>query len=202
MIGYYFSVHDNDSYAFRVYPRLTQYQKVHQTIIPDMSGESRQDVRRCPECGELLNKWNEVLKGLKIKRRRLDISCTYDGVDVVSARFKQVYESNALTGLRFIPLLDDPEFTQIQATAVVEFDAIKRGTRFEKKCPVCGRFAVVVGATPVCLEEGSVIPERGFVWTDLEFGSDDGKSPLLLCGISAGQVLTNAKLNGLDLVEI
>jgi hypothetical protein len=119
---------------------------------------------------------------------------------VVSAKFKAVCESSGLTGLKFVPLPDDPGFYQIMATATVEFDAERRGTRFDKQCPACQRFRSVTGATPVFLKPGSTVPDCGFVRSDLEFASGDEKHPLLLCGPSAGKVLKAAKLKGLDLV--
>jgi len=205
MIGYDVCCQDNDSYAFRDRPGIredTPWYELHQSIAPNMSGAPRRGVKRCAVCGELLDKWNERLTGLRIKKRCYDISCTYDGIDVVSRRFKEVYEASGLEGLLFIQLPDDPDCFQIQATHRVAFDAERRKTRFIKQCPKCGHFESVVGATPVYLKTGQTIPDRGFVWTDLEFGSDDGKSPILLCGVTAGRVLEEANLSGLDLAEV
>jgi hypothetical protein len=203
MIGYRLSVHDNDSYAFRERPAIredTPWYALHQTILPNMSGTIHPGVRRCSKCGHLLAKWAEPLTGLKIKRRRLDISCTYDGVTVVSEAFKAAYDDATLTGLRYVPLPDDPSFFAIQADATIEFDAERRGTRFLNQCPVCGQYESVVGATPVYLKEGSIIPDRGFVRTDIEFATMDEKHPMLLCGPAAAMALKAAKLKGLDLV--
>lgn len=196
-----FSLQYNDSYAFRDCPELTEYQMIHQEIVPDMSGEPHAGLRRCEACGELLDKWNEPLIGLKIKRRKYDISYTYDCMAVVSQRFKDVVETESLSGLVFRPLPDDPGFYAILAEPVVMFDAERRGTTFKNQCPVCGRYEEVIGATPVYLKEGETVPARGFARTDLEFASGDGKHPLLLCGMEAGRVLKNAGLKGLDLVE-
>ncbi len=193
---------DNDSYAFRESPELTENQKVHQAIAPDMSGGSRPGLRRCESCGELLNKWNESLAGFVVKKRKLDIGHTYDGVTAVSERFKAACESAGLSGLAFHQLPDDPEFYAIRPERAVEYDADRRGTRFVKPCPQCGCYESVVGATPVYLKLGSTIEPSEFVRTDLEFGSDDGKSPLLLCGESAAAALNAAKLKGLDLERI
>lgn len=205
MIGYYFSVWDNDSYAFRNRPSVREgsYRyELHQAILPNMSGSPKTGVRRCTTCGELLSKWDEPLPGLKIKKRKYDISCTYDGITVASNRFKEVYDANHLQDLRFIPLPDDPSFYQIQARAIVRFDAEQRGTRFEKICAVCGQYESVVGATPVYLRQDESIPKSGFARTDLEFASGDEKHPLLLCGVDAGEILKSAKLRKLDLVAI
>lgn len=193
---------DNDSYSFREYPTLTENQRIHQAIVPDMSGEARSGVRRCQACGELLAKWDEPLSQLVLKKRKYDISATYDGVTVVSERFKMVYEENNLSGLVFRQLPDDSAFFAIYPSRAVEFDAQRRKTRFIKPCPQCGHFESVVGATPVYLKVGVEIGERQFVRTDLEFGSLDEKHPLLLCGEYAAHALSKAMLKGLDLIPV
>jgi len=199
---YRFSLHFNDSYAFRDDPKLTENQRVHQEIIPDMSGDSRPGLQRCEACGELLDKWSEQLAGLVVKKRKLDIGCTYDGVTAVSKQFKSVYDAAGLLGLTFHQLPNDPEFYAIRPERAVEYDADLRGTRFLKRCPHCGCYESVVGATPIYLKPGSTIGASEFVRTDLEFGSDDEKSPLILCGESAAEALNTDKLKGLNLERV
>lgn len=192
----------NDSYAFRDYPELTENQRVHQEITPDMSGKSRPGLHRCKACGELLDKWSASLAGLVLKKRKLDIGCTYDGVTITSERFKVAYDSSGLSGLTFRQLPDDAAFYAIRPDRAVEYDAARRGTRFINACPQCGNHESVVGATPVYLKPGDDIKPREFVRSDLEFGSNDEKSPLLLCGEDAAAALKSAGLRGLDLVPI
>lgn len=189
----------NDSYAFREYPKLTEFQRVHQDIVPDMSGNSRTGFQRCEACGELLDKWNEPLVGLVVKNRRYDFSSTYDGIRTVSQRFKSAYESAGLTGLIFRQLPDDPEFFAIRPERAVEYDAERRGTRFIKPCAHCGCYESVVGATPVFLKPNANIKSNEFVRSDLEFASDDEKSPLELCGDAAATALRAARLKGLEI---
>ena len=193
---------DNDSYAFRRYPALTEGQHIHQEVVPDMSGASRPRVHRCEVCGELTQKWEEPLLGLVIRKRKYDISITYDGVLVVSQRFKSIFEAARLSGLQFRALPDDAEFYAAYAPKIVEFDAERRKTRFIKPCQRCGRFESVVGATPVYLKADCAIGVREFVRTDLEFGSHDEKHPLLLCGKDAAECLSGAQLRGLDLADV
>ncbi len=197
-----FSLQDNDSYAFREYPLLTEDQKIHQGILPVTSGKSRSYVVRCNACGELLRKWEEPLTGLVVKKRNYDIAVTYDGITVASTRFKLCYESAALTGLAFTQLPNDSDFFAIRPLTSVAFDAERRKTRFIKPCPQCNHFESVVGATSIYLKAGSSIDPRQFVRTDMEFGSNDEKSPLLLCGEVATKALKAAKLKGVDLFPI
>ncbi len=201
-IGYCVFGHDNDTYAFRKYPCLTDYQRIHQAVLPNISGVSRADVLRCEICEKLLKKWDESLAGLVVRKRRNDIGSTYDGITIVSNRFKLMYESSGLVGLVFTQLPDDNEFYAIRPTRSVRFDAVRRSTRFINACTECHRYESVVGATPVFLCAGETIGDSEFVRTDIEFGSDDEMSPLLLCGKVAGEALNNAKLKGVDLSPI
>src|SRR5262245_38195334 len=151
MVLFRASFQHNDSYAFRDYPALTENQRIHQGLIPDTSGQSRSAIQRCEACGELLAKWDEPLVGLIITKRKYDIAITYDGVIVVSQRFKSCYETNRLFGLIFRQLPDDPAFFAVRASRPVEFDTERRKTQFIKSCHKCGRYESVVGATPVYL---------------------------------------------------
>ncbi|HRI68290.1 MAG TPA: hypothetical protein PK156_28870 [Polyangium sp.] len=142
------------------------------------------------------------LKVIPIHRRKkkYDISGSYDGVDVASRRFKDLYERSGMTGLQFKELGDDA--FAIRATNVVAFDAVRRGTKFEKKCDACGIYESVTGATPVYLLPGEVVPDMGFARTDLEFASGDEKHPLLLCGEGVAKILWAAKLKGIVLQKV
>jgi hypothetical protein len=179
MLPYWLSIHDNGSAAFA----------------------GRTDLHRCSRCGELLSKWSEPLTGLVLRtRRRLDLSCTYDGIRIASTAFKDVYDENRMIGLLFSRLPDDPRYLSVIANIVAPFDWQRRQTLFDNQCPVCGRYKSVAGATPVFLREGVVVPENGFARTDTEFGSGDEKHPVWLCGPSARAVLANSKLKGFEVV--
>lgn len=193
---------DNDTYAFRAYPRLTGNQHAHQGVVPDMSGDSHEIIHRCGSCGELLSKWKEPLLSVIIKKRKHDLSITYDGVLIASEKFKSLYTEYGLSGLVFRELPDDPQFFSVMAGRVVGFDAERRKTRFLHRCQDCGRHESIVGATPVFLKEGCRVDDLEFVRTDLEFGSGDEKHPLIICGSTVAEVLLDAKLRGLELMPI
>lgn len=52
------------------------------------------------------------------------------------------------------------------------------------------------------LMPGASVPAKGFVRTDLEFGSGDEKTPLVLCGDEAANELRRVKLRGVDLMPV
>jgi len=166
---------DNDRYVFR----------------------DRDDVPRCERCGGLLDKW----EGDQIRLDDpvsigMDISTTYDGVVVVSPRFREVVAESDLVGLSFLELHGG--FAVLRATRRIAFDAATRRTRFEERCDACGNCESVIGATPAFLMPPVDVRPVEFVWTDIEFGSGDEKSPLLVCGDRAARALRRAKLSGLD----
>lgn len=162
----------------------------------------RTDVRRCPACKHLLSKWDEDLTVVPIgKFRKYDVGSSYDGVTIFARRAKAIYEQAGMTGLRFTQLAH-PDLFAVQASATVNYDAARRGTRFDKKCDICGQFESVVGATPVYLKPNSYVSPLGFARTDLEFASGDGKHPLLICGDEAAAILKAAQLKGLDLEKV
>lgn len=199
---YRFSLLQNDSYAFKGYPKLTGNQKIYQNLVPDFSGPDRSGIQRCEVCDELFSKWEIPLTGVAIKNHKYDLSVTYDGLMVVSEKFISVYTKGNLIGLGFRQLPEDPSFYAIHTMNRVEFDAEKRKTRFINPCKECGRYESVIGATPICLKASATIQAREFVFTDLEFGSGDEKCPLLICGPEAAEVILNSKLNGLNLFPI
>lgn len=160
----------------------------------------RRDVRRCSACGALKNKWGEDIGSAAWTGNLKDeVSNSYDGVLVVSPRFRSVVEGDGMTGLDFRHLAGG--FFNALPNSVVPFDSVRRLTRFEKKCKECGQYGSVIGATPVFLLPGAEPPENGFVRTDLEFGSGDEKAPIILCGDKAADRLLREHLSGLDLLK-
>ncbi|HET7539727.1 MAG TPA: hypothetical protein VFK05_07640 [Polyangiaceae bacterium] len=85
---------------------------------------------------------------------------------------------------------------------ILPFDASARKTRFIKRCPVCGEHESVVGATPVFLVGGpAIIPDDRIARTDLEFGSNDEKSPVFLLGEHAASAVRSQGLSGCEVVR-
>jgi len=168
--------HDNGSFAFQ---------------------EQHSD--RCEFCGLLVQKWQGPLEHLVLARRDLDVSATFDGVLVGSRRVVDFCEREAFDHLVARPIPAEGEFFALSSDLIVRFDSAKRRTRFIDRCPVCGQHESVIGATPAFLVEGSNVPARSFAQTDLEFGSGDGKHPLLICGELVAKRLRGRGFEGLEL---
>lgn len=168
--------------------------------------DDRTDVKRCDMCGALLNKFELGLGGVKIRRlRNKDVSQIYDGLCVVSERFKNVCEANALkhTGFRQFP--DDPGFYAFLPDYVVKYDESAPGYRAINPCPACGVHEHVCPGEYTLLP-GEVVPSDGFARTDLLFAGGgprdrkgyDERFYLIFAGMKCMQVLRDAGLTGID----
>ncbi|HET7539730.1 MAG TPA: hypothetical protein VFK05_07655 [Polyangiaceae bacterium] len=85
-------------------------------------------------------------------------------------------------------------------TAIVAFDAVARKTRFEGLCSTCGQYRSVIGAKPIMLTQGSAVEASGIARTDLEFGSDDEKAPLVVLGDEAAKRLIARRFSGCEIL--
>jgi len=138
--------------------------------------------------------------------RGLDVSVTYDGCLVSSRRFANLVDG--LPGIRTRAIPAAPGFFSTVVDPIVPFDTERRGTRSQDRCGRCGRFKVVIGATPVYLRDGAVVPP-GFSRTDVVFGdaadfgaSPTAQSPIILVDTTTAATLRAERLAGMELVPV
>jgi hypothetical protein len=158
---------------------------------------------RCLRCNAMISKKPTDARGVTLADEGLELSCTYDGVDICSRGFHELYERNLWSGLSFHQLDRHPDFFAFAAETSVAFDVERRKTRFEDRCSECSRWRSVSGATPAFLMPRADVPARAFRRTDIEFGSLtewglDEQQPLLLCGEAVADALHRASLRGID----
>ena len=125
----------------------------------------------CTQCGTCLD-YAYVPKKLSYgPLRRYDVSYTYDGRLILSARaVDKLGLRDRPEEIRLVELDHNPRVYYALPTRVIAFDSVARRTSFEKPCAGCGGFESVVGATPAYLK-GNGLPGRGFFRTDLAFAS-------------------------------
>ena len=196
-LGFLVGMHDDDSYmlgpdTYKPEPSVFYDWRFGKDGVPHPA--------TCGTCGRKTDP-DYVSPVFRVKRRNRDITCTYDGYTLVSRRFKDVCEGASCAGAVFVPLPADEAFFWLRSDRTIAFDAVARGTRFEKPCPACGTFYSVVGATPVRLRNAIPLGE-GFYRTDLEFGSGHEQHPLLIVGVRTAEMLKAATLKGLELRKI
>jgi len=155
------------------------------------------EVWRCGTCGLPMDR--EVANPTFVLRdRRWDLSYTYDGYCIVSERFHAALgDQDAI--YRALP--SEPDFFVLSSDRFVDFDAERRGTRFEDRCDECGRYRSVAGATPAFLTDPVPLASN-LARTNVEFGTGDEQRPLLLVGTEAAARLRADGLAGLSLLIV
>ncbi|ANI90691.1 hypothetical protein A9P82_08520 [Arachidicoccus ginsenosidimutans] len=135
------------------------------------------------------------------KKRKVNVSCTYDGFTIVSDVFKAFCEAEEYSGLEFITLPNSPGFYWFKINNVVEYDTVRRETRFINYSEECQGYEEIIGATPVCLK-CNIPLANGFFRSDVCFGSYAGKSPIEMVGIETKQKLSAAGFKEIFFKEI
>lgn len=133
------------------------------------------DADRCPVCQTVLDH-TALNPGFALTRDEYDVSYTYDGALIVSELASRVL--GAYRGVELLPLPHDAGFRLLNVSNVIEFDVERRTTRFEKFCAGCERFRSVAGGTPAFVRAAAL--SEGVYRTDVEFGTDDERHPLVI----------------------
>ena len=175
ILGYVVTGPDNDSYM--------------------LDGINLPETKTCHGCGLLLN-FEYHNPDLKLRRSTFDLSHCYDLGAIVSLRFKEFCTRYNYTGARFSSFHASQSYHQIFIDNKIELDVVKRKIQFNKKCKHCNRHKEVIGATPAFLKNEDFIPD-GFFTSDLFFGSDNSKNPIIMIGVETRTKLQAEKIKGL-----
>ncbi|MFZ1288487.1 MAG: hypothetical protein WAR79_00230 [Melioribacteraceae bacterium] len=174
--GYYLMPEDNDSVMFE-----------------------NKDYNQCPKCG--LKIGSDINLELILGINKYDFSTTYDGYIIVSNNFKEFCEIEKLLNLAFTPLVLYKDFWLFDTKNILEFDTMKRKTQLINLCTECYQYREVIGANPVTLKQSYEIKE-GIHKTDIIFGSNNSKSPLLIAGIETTKKMKEMKFSGIFYKEV
>lgn len=159
LIGYEIFGNDNNSYMTGSCEKLMPELK----FLP-----------KCKKCGYRTD-YRYTDKDFIQKRKSLDFSSTYDGIIIVSLKFKEFCIRNRYDNIEFIDLPKAPTFYQFYINGnVLNYEARIK----EKFCEACKQFESVVGPTFKSLE--MQLLENGFYQSDLWFGSGNEKSPIII----------------------
>lgn len=153
------------------------------------------DLPKCPKCGRRRDPFAHN-PNFRLRRRRFHIYGTYDGQAVVSRALREFCLERRYGGLEFLAFDEDPEHYHLIVHNILPFDAQRRRTRFEGRCPECGEFHCVVGATPGFLKMHDVVG-AGIWRSDLLFACDNEKSPIIIVSPSTMLEMKQAGLAGL-----
>lgn len=160
--------------------------------------EEIKDIDPCPKCGYRTD-FEYINPKFKVKRRTYDFSYTYDGYCIVSLKFKETCLRAGFKNLKFVNLPGDNDFFDFRPEKTVEFDVLKRKTRFIDKCTTCGNYEEIIGATPAFIKGD--IPCEVFR-SDISFGSGNSKSPIIFITEEVKNIFRREKLTSIYPKEI
>jgi len=181
LIGYWISGYDNNSYMCgsceKLFPELT-------------------DIPKCTQCGYRLDyRYNN--KDFRLRRKTLDFSSTYDGVTIVSQRFKDFCVRNGYDNIAFIALSQTPFFYQFYINGnAIKYEAGMK----EKYCDACGQYESVIG--PMISDEITEPLKDGFYQSDLWFASGNEKSPIIIISPETKVKLEQEKIKNICMSKI
>jgi hypothetical protein len=115
-------------------------------------------------------------------RSKKDICSTYDGYTIVSTKFKDFCQDQGYLGLEFVPFALAPGRFWLKVNNIVAYDGEARKTQFSYYNEEFKSYKEVIGATPVYLQNKVAEIGDGIFRTDIFFGENFKKCPLLLCG--------------------
>lgn len=167
ILGYSINVPDNDHYMYEklMLPSCAKYKDVYSINMLDPA--------------------------FKFKKRKPNISTTWDGFLIVSELFKKFCQEENYSGLQFVTLPAAINFYWLKVHNIKKFDAEARKTQFLDYSEKCKGYGGVYGATPVCLKDKAELTDN-FYRTDISFGDYEKKSPIYLVGEATKQKLKNA----------
>jgi hypothetical protein len=155
----------------------------------------------CPKCGRKTNP-NYINPKFRARKRKWDMSGTYDGYTIVSKRFRDFCKRSKWKGMNFVPLPADKGFFVLRLLLILAFDAKRRKTRFDDPCPACGAFYNVIGSDPAFLAGIKQPIMDGFYRSDLEFASGPEQAPLIFVGIETAEKLRKQNFQKFALEEV
>lgn len=154
----------------------------------------------CSECDSYVGD-EDFVPQLDLRGCKLDFCFTYDGRFLVSERAKKHLSEHCTTSLTFTAVDTSARYYALRVGPTVLFDSDRRKTRFERKCPRCGNFESIVGATPAFILDEDKVETTGAYKSDICFGSGREKSPVIVIGATLQREL-EAVFPELDFREV
>jgi hypothetical protein len=151
----------------------------------------------CSECGGKIN-LQYVNPQYRVKKRRRDITATYDGYILVSSRLREILKENGVDSDDFMPLPSDTSYFWLRPKAALSYSA----EECQRRCESCDQFADSVVPVPLFVAQLAQPLSSGVYRSSVEFGSVPLKSFCVVVGVNTGLALQSASLRGLELSPI
>jgi len=201
LIGYELGGHDNDSYMLGEETRPAATDAERQYFDWRFTKDGGQHPATCPQCGRKTDP-DYIDPHFKLRRKRMDMSATYDDYVIVSERFRDFCIERAIAGIEFVALPSQPKHFRLVVRNVLEVDLeASVGVRQQCYCDRCGEYAGVFGTGGLRFK-GVEGPIQGFFRTDLEFAQAHELGPVLIIDCELAAAMKAAKFRGLCLNKI
>ena len=182
-----------------MYSNVERIDSVPAALLRDSSQSAHATL--CGVCKRKLDP-NWINPRFRVSNRRRDITCTYDGYTLVSARFRAAWREWGHFGAVFLDLPNDSDFFALSSDQILPFDYDTAQTRFEDYCEACRSFRTVVGTHPARLKGISEPLTPGLYRTDVSFACGIEQHPLLIVDASIRERIKTQKLSGFDFSPI
>lgn len=164
---------------------------MHEGLIPDV----------CPECHQPFKK---VINPEYIisHKRASDIIYTKDRYCLVSENFRIFCIQNEYPDLIFIPLAQSAGYYYFESLKIYPIDTNKPGIEFSDPCLACCSYKKVRITYPV-YSKAKDDTKRDFICqTELDFGINEKKSPLIIIGVDTTKKMIDFGLRGLLFYDV
>lgn len=156
----------------------------------------------CPACGFRTDP-DFTAPNFRLRSKRYDLSCCYDGAIIASQRFREACERIGAHGrLRFVPLPGAPGFFHLMGAVPVVLDDAAMGTGLHRLCSTCNRYADRVGFLHPVLQPGQGVLAHELAFSAQRYGSHNEAIPVLLAGERLVEMLRVEAITGIDRVEV
>jgi len=152
---------------------------------------------KCRECGCLLDPY---YRSLRIDfKSNFDFSSTYEGVYIVSKRFKKYIQQEGYKNLIFYPVNEEQIFFYFQVlNSIIKIDVEKSGISYKEKCETCGHPSEIIGGFDIFIEQTLPLAD-GFYTTNIFWRSHYIFWPEILIGEDTYEKLMSQKFKGINM---
>ena len=154
---------------------------------------------KCPECNGLLDPY---FRSLRIDfKSKFDFSQTYEGVYIISLKFKEYILNSKYSNLIFYPVNERNDFFYfIVINSIAVLDRKKSAIKTGKKCKSCC-YPMVYGGAELFLVQNEPLSD-GFYVSDIYWrDGGSGNRPRILIGLETYEKLKTQNFSGLDMVR-
>lgn len=150
----------------------------------------------CPICHTPLKR--EINPNFIVSNKRSCLRYTYDSFCIVTEEFKNFCTLNHYPNLEFKEFPKSPGNYYFTPLDIFPLDPIRQKIKFEERCSSCGGFKGTYGGSPGFKAKGFRLSSNDFICrSDIEFGSEEKKTPLIIVGLETEKKMKQFGLKGI-----